>query len=560
MARTVAIGIQNFDRIIENDYFYIDKTEFIREWWESGDSVTLITRPRRFGKTLNMSMLEQFFSNKYEGRGSLFEGLSVWEDEKYRKIQGTYPVIFLSFASVKTVEYSVARKQICDLLYSLYERNRFLLEKDILSENEKAEYLTISNRMDDAMAVQALHKLMEYLSRYYGKKVIMLLDEYDTPLQEAYVNGYWKEMVAFTRSLFNATFKTNPYLERAIMIGITRVSKESIFSDLNNLKVVTATSNEYATSFGFTEQEVFAALEECGLEKEKEQVKRWYDGFIFGDVQDIYNPWSILNFLDTGKYGAYWANTSANSLVGKVIREGSRRIKLSFEKLLKGEHLKCPIDEQIVFSQLDNNETAVWSLLLASGYLKVLDMEREELMETCNDPMYELTLVNYETRRMFYSMVRGWFAREESNYNDFIQALLQEDVDAMNVYMNRVAMKMFSYFDTGGGAEPERFYHGFVLGLMVELAGCYTLTSNRESGFGRYDVMLEPRNKEDNAYILEFKVYNPRKDKDLEAAVAAALQQIDDKKYASMLEEKGFAAERIKKYGFAFEGKQVLIG
>lgn len=402
MARTVAIGIQNFDEIIENDYFYIDKTEFIREWWESGDSVTLITRPRRFGKTLNMSMLEQFFSNKYAGRGSLFEGLSVWEDEKYRKIQGTYPVIFLSFASVKTVEYSVARKQICDLLYSLYERNRFLLEKDILSENEKAEYLTISNRMDDAMAVQALHKLMEYLSRYYGKKVIMLLDEYDTPLQEAYVNGYWKEMVAFTRSLYNATFKTNPYLERAIMIGITAfanseavfdcecdlagphsgravsacVSKESIFLDLNNLKVVTATSNEYATSFGFTEQEVFAALEECGLEKEKEQVKRWYDGFIFGDVQDIYNPWSILNFLDTGKYGAYWANTSANSLVGKVIREGSRRIKLSFEKLLKGEHLKCPIDEQIVFSQLDNNETAVWSLLLASGYLKVLDMER----------------------------------------------------------------------------------------------------------------------------------------------------------------------------------------
>lgn len=560
MARTVAIGIQNFDGIIENDYFYIDKTKFIMEWWESGDSVTLITRPRRFGKTLNMSMLEQFFSVKYAGRGALFEDLSVWESEKYRKIQGTYPVISLSFANVKETNYADARKKICSILAEAFIDNSFLLESDVLEEKDKEFFRRVSMDMDDVSATLSLHYLSKYLNLYYGGKVIILLDEYDTPMQEAYVGGYWEQMVSFIRSLFHSTFKTNPWLGRAVMTGITRVSKESIFSDLNNLKVVTATSNEYATSFGFTEQEVFAALEEHGLEKEKEQVKCWYDGFIFGDVRDIYNPWSILNFLDTGKYNTYWANTSANSLVGKVIREGSRRIKLSFEKLLNGEHLRCRIDEQIVFSQLDNNETAVWSLLLASGYLKVLDMEREELMETCNDPMYELALVNYETRRMFYSMVRGWFAREESNYNDFIQALLQEDVDAMNVYMNRMAMKTFSYFDTGGGAEPERFYHGFVLGLMVELADRYTLTSNRESGFGRYDVMLEPHNKEYKAFILEFKVYNPRKDKDLEAAVAAALQQIEDKKYASMLEEKGFAADKIKKYGLAFEGKQVLIG
>lgn len=563
MARTVAIGIQSFDEIIKKNYFYIDKTNFIREWWDSGDSVTLITRPRRFGKTLNMSMLEQFFSVKYEGRSDLFEGLFIWQDEEYRQMQGTYPVISLSFASVKETNFEAARQKICTILAEAYAQNSFLLESDALGEMDKEFVRRISMNMDEVSATLSLHYLSKYMYLYYGRKVIILLDEYDTPMQEAYIHGFWEEMVSFTRNLFNSTFKTNPWLGRAIMTGITRVSKESIFSDLNNLKVVTTTSDEYATSFGFTENEVFCALQECGLEQEKEQVKMWYDGFIFGSVHDIYNPWSILNFLDTGRLGTYWANTSANSLVGKLIREGGRRVKLSFEKLLQGECLRCPIDEQIVFSQLDDNETAIWSLLLASGYLKVLGMEREEQVERCNAPKYELALVNYETRRMFYNMVRGWFAKDESNYNDFIQALLLGDLDAMNTYMNRVALKTFSYFDTGkepGGAEPERFYHGFVLGLMVDLADRYTLTSNRESGFGRYDVMLEPRGGEDDAIILEFKVYNPRKDKDLEAAVAAALQQIEEKNYAAVLEEKGFDRGRIRKYGFAFRGKEVLIG
>lgn len=563
MARTVAIGIQSFDEIIKKNYFYIDKTNFIREWWDSGDSVTLITRPRRFGKTLNMSMLEQFFSVKYEGRSDLFEGLFIWQDEEYRQMQGTYPVISLSFASVKETNFEAARQKICTILAEAYAQNSFLLESDALGEMDKDFVRRISMNMDEVSATLSLHYLSKYMYLYYGRKVIILLDEYDTPMQEAYIHGFWEEMVSFTRNLFNSTFKTNPWLGRAIMTGITRVSKESIFSDLNNLKVVTTTSEEYATSFGFTENEVFCALQECGLEQEKEQVKMWYDGFIFGSVHDIYNPWSILNFLDTGRLGTYWANTSANSLVGKLIREGGRRVKLSFEKLLQGECLRCPIDEQIVFSQLDDNETAIWSLLLASGYLKVLGMEREEQVERCNAPKYELALVNYETRRMFYNMVRGWFAKDESNYNDFIQALLLGDLDAMNIYMNRVALKTFSYFDTGkepGGAEPERFYHGFVLGLMVDLADRYTLTSNRESGFGRYDVMLEPRGGEDDAIILEFKVYNPRKDKDLEAAVAAALQQIEEKNYAAVLEEKGFDRGRIRKYGFAFRGKEVLIG
>ena len=554
MGRTVAIGIQSFEQIIENDVFYVDKTNFIREWWESKDSVTLIARPRRFGKTLNMSMLEQFFSLEYADRGELFEGLSIWEDAKYRKLQGTYPVISLSFARVKETNYASAKEKICEILTNLYSHYSFLRDSEALTDKDREYFDRVSSKMEDSDATSALYQLSGFLYRYYGKKVIILLDEYDTPIQEAYVDGFWDELTSFIRSLFNSTFKTNPYVERAMMTGITRVSKESIFSDLNNLKVVTTTSDEYATSFGFTEEEVFAAMDEMGM-TEKEKVKKWYDGFVFGKVRDIYNPWSIINLLDTGKFSTYWANTSSNSLVSRLIRQGSRRIKEQFETLMQGGCINTEIDEQIVYNLLDDNEEAIWSLLLASGYLKVLKVNVEE-------ECYQLTLTNYEVKRMFRNMIRGWFKKDSSNYNDFIQALLLDDVDAMNEYMNRVTRSVFSSFDTGkrpSSAEPERFYHGFVLGLMMELQDRYIITSNRESGFGRYDVILYPR-KDDDAIIMEFKVFNKRREKNLEDTLASALRQIEEKQYAQTLIGQGIASERIRKYGFAFEGKEVLIG
>ena len=571
------LGYQSFEEVRTEHIFYIDKTDFIREWWEYADKVTLITRLRRFGKTLNMSMMECFFSNKYADRSDLFEGLSIWEetlpdgDYGYRKLQGTFPVIFLSFANIKAAKYEDMEFKITKVISDLYNKYDFLLKGNLLNKKEQAYYQQIEPGMSISLASDAIHSMAGFLQRFYNRKVIILLDEYDTPMQEAWISGYWEEAVRFFSSFFNATFKTNEYLERGLITGITRIAKESIFTGMNNLDVITTTSDKYTTAFGFTEEEVFAALDGAGLGEQKQKVKRWYDGFTFGACTDIYNPWSVVSFINKkGKYDTYWSNTSGNGLVNLLIQKGSPDIKQAMEDLIQGKSFEVQIDEKIVFDQLNGSAETVWSLLLATGYLKVLDLRTLDSDENGigeeGDVWYTLAITNLEVRRMFRKMVQGWFKNDsEVYYNEFIKALLNDNVKKMNTFMNKVALNTFSSFDSGNKpsdqAEPERFYHGFVLGMVVNLSGTYKVRSNRESGFGRYDVMIEPLDKTKKAFILEFKVLDPDEDEQtLADTLANAHTQIEEKQYETELIASGFIPGQIRKYGFAFKGKECLIG
>ena len=553
-SKNVVVGVQDFVTIIEQNYFYIDKTNFIKEWWDNGHNTVLITRPRRFGKTLTMSMLEAFFSVEYKNRIDLFKGLSIWKDEEIKKLQGMFPVINISFASIKKGSFKDAKDAIYEKIRKLYSKYYFIETK--LNPSDKIYFNKVAEgQFNDSEVCEALNNLCKFLYQYYGNKTIVLLDEYDTPMQEAYVNGYWEELVSFIRDLFSSTFKDNPYLQRGLLTGITKVSSESIFSDLNHLDIVSTMSTKFSTCFGFTEDEVNTALGKYGLSKYREKVKLWYNGFIFGNTDNIYNPWSIINFLSLKKFDSYWTNTSSNNLVSKLIREGNQDIKKSFEDILRGNEIECKINEHIVYNDLEDNEEAIWNLLISSGYLKVQPCDND-------DNIHLVSVTNYETKKMFEALVKKWFSTVKDKYNYFISSLLDCDVENMNFYMTSIANRVFSTFDVGGGFrgdEPERFYHGVILGLLLELDDRYIITSNRESGIGRYDVMLEPRDSKDNAYILEFKVYRDSDGKDLTGTVNKALKQIEDKKYASNLLSRGISDDKIHVYGFAFRGKEVLI-
>ena len=556
MAREIAIGQQDYAAIIEKNSFYVDKTFFIKDWWNDPTFCTVILRPRRFGKTLTMSMMEYFFSTKHAGRADLFEGLYIWEQEEFRALQGIYPVINITLADIKEKTHEGAINEIKLIIQSIFNSFTYLADSDKLTSIDKKRFEAhIENPAVESLA-RSLRFLSELLYKHHGKKVLIFLDEYDTPMQEAFSSGYWNEIVEFIKNMFNATFKTNPYLEKSLITGITRVSKESIFSDFNHVSIVSTLSKQYETSIGFTEEEVFAAMDEYGL-TEKEKVKFWYDGFNFGNHSAMYNPWSIINYLKYQDFKPYWANTSSNGLVSLVLRQASPELKMEMERLLDGKSIKTSIDEQLIFDTLTGGgeDVSTYSLLLASGYMTGTLLVNDE----DEGEIYNIRITNHETRRMFKSLIKKWFSGRHNQYNRFVTALLAGSLEEMNYYMANVSSNVFSFFDTGINA-AENFYHAFTLGLMVELRDRYIITSNRESGFGRYDIMLEPKNKNsDDAIIIEFKVFKEMHEDTLKDTAAAALKQIEEKQYAAVLMEKGISAEKIRKYGFAFKGKEVLI-
>ena len=560
MLQTVAIGVQRFTEIRENNIFYVDKTGFIKEWWESGDEVTVITRPRRFGKTLNMNMLENFFSIQYAGREDLFLGLEIWQYEEYRKLQGTWPVILISFAKIKPLSYDDAIEDISSYIVELYDRYSYVLNSNEISKVDRIYFNNILEGKLKYRLGNCLNVLSKVLNVYYGKKPIIILDEYDTPMHEAYSRGYWGEMVDFMHNLFNSSFKSNPYMNRAIMTGITRIGRESLFSDFNHANILTVFDDKYSQYFGFTENEVFKALDNYGLD-EKDKVKFWYNGFTIGSRHDIYNPWSIIKYLEKKRVGLYWVNTSRNTLLSNIIKSSDIDTKQDFEKLLMGESLTAYVDECVVFDDIQDNREAIWGLMIAAGYLRA-EVLSEEFDEYANNKCL-FSITNYETQCMFRNLIKNWFVKQKRAYNEFVAALLKADVKLMNIYMNQITSRIISYFDSGNSPsvnEPERFYHGLVLGLLVELRDRYTVKSNRESGYGRYDIMLEPKDAlNDDGIIIEFKVLDDSEEKTLHDTANNAIKQITDMNYAAELMEKGLLAERIHFYGFAFQGKNVLI-
>ena len=549
----IGIGESDFKGLRIRDNYYIDKTMYIKDIIDNESRVILVTRPRRFGKTLNMSMLKYYFDCKQKDNKELFKGLKIMnQDEKYTSKLGYYPVIYLTLKDVQDTNYENMLLDMKTAMLNMYKEHRYLLDSDKIYPEEKARITDILfAREDESVLKNSVRDLSEYLNRHYDKPVILLVDEYDVPIQNAYVQGYYDQAVNFFRTFYGTTFKDNPYLEKTVLTGVSRVAKESIFSGANNFKVFTVLDNEFADDFGITEEEMNKVIQDFEIEDEKEEIKKWYDGYTIGDVKGIYNPWSILNYLTDRKLIQYWVNTSSNDLI-KLVLKNSSTIKEKIERLLKDEEIEVPINLETVIVGIENNEDNIWGLMLGTGYLKVTEVVN------LAEHIYKVKLPNYEIKLLFQQIINDWFRNKVigNDLKSILKDLVTLNMEEYEEKFKILVKEMFSYMDVGENT-AENFYHAFVLGMLVGLKDTHYVNSNRESGIGRYDIMLEPKDKNGNSFIMEFKVYKQDKEKTIEETIENAKKQIEEKGYEQNLRERGF--KNITKMVYAFKGKQVKM-
>ena len=556
--KKLPIGLSDFKEIIEYDYYYFDKTKFIENILEERSKVKLFTRPRRFGKTLNLSMLKYFFDveNREENK-KLFEGLNISKSEYFEK-QGEFPVISISFKNYNKNDWESGFKSIKSTISDIYAKFEDLMEH--LNKRDLKKFEDIWLEKDEGDWERSLLNLTKYVYDYYGKKVIILIDEYDQPIINSYINGYYNETIDFFKSFYGSVLKDNEYLEMSVITGILRVAKENIFSGLNNLEVHTILDSEFTEYFGIVEDEVEDALKDFGLEYELEDVQKWYNGYLFGDTK-VYNPWSIINFLKKGKLRPYWVNTSGNGLIQLYLEKLKNEIFDEFSRLLNKENIFETINDSMTFGNLEANfEKNIWNLFFHSGYLTLAKKNEEE-------EVY-LKIPNEEILKMFSKMFIEVYFRDSNNFSKFTNALKSGDIEKFKFELNKILLENTGIFDISGSYK-EQFYHGLMLGLILKLRNEYEITSNGFAGKGRYDLLLKPKNILNKltgreGIIFELKILNIKSEfsfeaihEKLEKECEIALNQIDEKEYVSVLRNAG--VERVLKVGVAFFGKEFEV-